>query len=124
MTDRQKDQLLGLLEQAKGLMEAEPTAQQVIVVKTAKDNVYHVSNQNVENGADEDGLLRQLRDGEDTQVQAVACMWKEGGALDVPSIRFRQLLLELDSRNGDALLPLQGENVLVARTLRETMPGK
>lgn len=124
MTDRQKDELLGLLEQAKGLVEAEPAAQQVIVVKTAKGNVYHVSNRDVEIGADEDGLLRQLRDGEDTQVQAVACMWKEGGALDVPSIRFRQLLLELDSRNGDALLPLQGENVLVARTLRETMPGK
>ena len=124
MTDRQKDQLFGLLEQAKGLMEAEPAAQQVIVVKTAKDNVYHVSNQDVENGADEDGLLRQLRDGEDTQVQAVVCMWQGGEALDVPSIRFRQLLLELDPRNGDALLPLQGENVLVARTLRETLPEK
>lgn len=124
MAGRQKDELLGLLEQARELAKVESTAQQVILVKTAKGNVYHVSNRDVERGADEDGLLRQLRDGEDPQVQAVACMWKEGGALDVPSIRFRQLLLELDSRNGDALLPLQGENVLVARTLRETMPGK
>ena len=122
MAGRQKDELLGLLEQARELAKVESTAQQVILVKTAKGNVYHVSNRDVERGADEDGLLRQLRDGEDTQVQAVACMWKEGGALDVPSIRFRQRLLELDSRNGDA--PLQGENVLVARTLRETMPGK
>ena len=124
MTNRPKDELLALLEQVKGLVEAEPAAQQVIVVKTAKGNVYHVSNRDVESGADEDGLLRQLRDGEHTQIQAVVCIWQEGGALDVPSIRFRQQLLELDPRNGDALLPLQGENVLVARTLRETMPGK
>ena len=79
MAGRQKDELLGLLEQARELAKVESTAQQVILVKTAKGNVYHVSNRDVERGADEDGLLRQLRDGEDTQVQAVACMWKEGG---------------------------------------------
>ena len=114
MAGRQKDELLGLLEQARELAKMESTAQQVILVKTAKGNVYHVSNRDVERG---------LRETEDSTVQAVVCLWQEGGVPDVPSLRFRRLLLELNPRNGDALLPLQGENTLKARALWETMPG-
>lgn len=123
MAGRQKDELLGLLEQARELAKMESTAQQVILVKTAKGNVYHMANQNAETPADEDRLLALLRETEDSTVQAVVCLWQEGGVPDVPSLRFRRLLLELDPRNGDALLPLQGENTLEPRTLWETMPG-
>ena len=120
MAGRQKDELLGLLEQARELAKMESTAQQVILVKTAKGNVYHMANQNA---ADEDRLLALLRETEDSTVQAVVCLCQEGGVPDVPSLRFRRLLLELNPRNGDALLPLQGENTLKARALWETMPG-
>ena len=75
MAGRQKDELLGLLEQARELAKVESTAQQVILVKTAKSNVYHMANQNAETPADEDRLLALLRETEDSTVQAVVCLW-------------------------------------------------
>lgn len=105
-----------LIAEAKALLAEAPGAQQVIVVRSAKGNIYHLANTCVETSADEDCYLDLLRDADDTAVAALVCMWKDG-TLDVPSMHFRKGLLALNPANAAAELPLQSLHCLTVKRL-------
>ena len=67
----------------------------VILTKTGA--IHTVINDDFEN------IIQTLRDTQDTAVQAVLAMWKDG-ALDLPSYAFRTALLELDHSNAQTEL--------------------
>lgn len=111
-----------LLEEAKRLVSEEPRAMQVILVHTAKGNVYHFANTCISEPEEEEAFLELLQEKDDTQILGLICMWNNF-QIDVPSMRFRKRLLEICSRNDETQILLQGEYVLAVRTLRSTMPA-
>lgn len=54
-------------------------------------------------------------------LSAVLCVWA-GGQLDVPSIRVRKGLMDLDPRNAEAAVFLVGECGINARRLMDCFP--
>lgn len=120
-----KNEFYCLLEEAKGLLAEENVGKdgQMIILKTAKSNKYHFVNYFLNGPEDEERFLQMLRNRDDTQVQYLVCMWY-GYQLDVPSMHFRQGLIGICPRNENAIMVLQGENVLHARTIAQTMPPK
>lgn len=122
MTEELSRELSILLEEGKRRLEENPEAEQVIVVKTAKGQVCHFANRAVTAGdrRDEDAFLAELAHGGETELRALVCLW-QGQALDVPSFHFRSRLLELCPNNKDAVVLLQGEDVLLAKKLEVLM---
>lgn len=99
-----------LLEIGYDLLATSGTAQQVIVLQTEKGNTYS----GISIGEDrrdrtpEDALLKALQDAGDTHVLHLVCVWYTK-QIDLPSMRFRKALLEMDSRNGETqILVLTG----------------
>lgn len=112
-----------LLEEAKQWIKAEPTAQQVIAVKTAKGNAYHFANRCVGEARDEERFLQMLCEKDDKAVRYLVCMWRNG-EIDVPSMYFRRRLIEICPQNTNALVLLQGMNAFTVREIRQLMPGE
>ena len=112
-----------LLEKAERQLRANPEADQVIVLKTAKENLYCFANHGIMNGdtADEGRFVQMLRDTDDTEVRCLVAVWKNG-CVDLPSMHFRCALLELDPRNGEAAVLLRSENGYTMRTVGSAMP--
>lgn len=85
-------------------------AQQVIVLQTAKGNTYSGISigENMSDRTPEDALLKTVQDADDTHVLHLVCVWYTK-QIDLPSMRFRKALLEMDSRNGETqILVLTG----------------
>lgn len=120
--DVRKVELYALLEEAERQVQANPEAEQVIVVKTAKANMYHFANYDITSGsrADEDRFVELLREQDDTEVQYLVAMWNNGG-VDLPSHHFRSRLLEPSPKNGEAVMPLQGEEGYMMENIGVTM---
>lgn len=121
--DTRAKELCALLEEAERQVQANPEADQVIAVKTAKGNTYHFANHQVQAGsrADEDRFVELLREKDDVTVQYLVAMWNTCG-IDLPSMHFRRRLLELSPQNAEAVIPLQGEGGYLMRTIGSTMP--
>lgn len=123
--DNLENEFNRLLEEAERLIKEENVGKdgQLIILKTDKSNKYHFVNYFLNGPEDEERFLQMLRQRDDTQVQYLVCMWY-GYQLDVPSMRFRQGLIGICPQNENAIMVLQGENVLHARTIAQTMPPK
>ena len=76
---------------------------QVIVLLTEAGGEYGkvVVNALSEDKAEEKALLERLSEAKDTVVTRVLCMWQDGG-IDLPSMKFRKLLCELDPKNSES----------------------
>lgn len=120
--DGRKTELYALLEEARRQVRENPDAEQIIVVKTAKGNLYHFANYGVISGstADEVRFVALLREKEDTEILYLVAMWSSGG-VDLPSHHLRSRLLELSPKNGEAVMPLQGEKGYGMVTIGVTM---
>ena len=69
---------------------------------------------------DENELLNQLIANDDTCVQHVLCMWQNGD-VDLPSYRFRKMLLEANADTANAGIFVFTENGYAAVKLERTM---
>lgn len=89
-------------------------APQVTVLLTANDAVYVAVN-------DVDGTICEtLVKNQDTKVVCMLTVWKDGG-VDLSSHRFRVALVNMDERNADTAMILQGENGLHTKALGVTV---
>ena len=92
-------------------------APQVTVLLTANDAVYVAVN-------DVDGAICEtLKHENDTKVVRMLTMWKDGG-VDLSSHRFRVALVNMDERNTDTAIILQGENGLHTKALGVTIMNR
>lgn len=121
--DIRERELYAVLEEAEHRIQENPDADQVIVVKTSKANVYHFANYQVQAGNREDEIrfINLLREQDDKEILYLAAMWNNG-EVDLPSHHFRSLIMELSPRNGEAVMPLRGEVGYLVRTVGATMP--
>lgn len=111
-----------LWAEAKRLVELNPSADQVIVVKTEQSNVYHFINNPLSGDYEnEDRFVQMLLDQKDSVVKYIVCMWNNY-ALDIPSFHLRKLLLDANSRNGDTAMVMQGEEKIIVKDLKWSMP--
>ncbi len=120
-----------LIEETRKCMAEHPTAQQVILVKTAKGNIYTCVNNNyvIENDMimsvgdfkDETNFIQMLVDADDVEIKYIVGMWKNGG-IEVPSMHFRKAILDICPKNEDAICVGQGADKLVFKTIKERMP--
>lgn len=125
-----------LLEEADMLLENDTVNEQLVLVKTAKGNIYHTCNQ-ITSGYDEANdraFMDMLREKEDTEVRFLVALWNPRAvpllqpdlpyAPDIPGWCLRKGLVELDSANEETLVLLLGEGVYHARTLKSLQPPK
>ena len=92
-------------------------APQVTVLLTSNDAVYVAVN-------DVDGAICEtLKHESDTKVVRMLTMWKDGG-VDLSSHRFRVALVNMDERNTDTAIILQGENGLHTKALGVTITNR
>ena len=96
---------------------------QIIALRASNGQTYIMENRNIMSGdnSDEDLFLRSLKAQGVTAVTHLVAVWCDGG-LDVPSMHFRQGLLELSPENAETLLLLQGEGHYAVWPLQRTMP--
>ena len=107
-----KENLMTLNETVDGL-----PAPQVTVLLTANNTIYVAVN-------DVDGIIcEKLVKNTDTKVVCMLTMWKNGG-VDLSSHRFRLALVNMDERNTDTAIILQGENGLHTKPLRATITNR
>ncbi len=105
-----KEELNALAETAKAKVAAFPAAEQVVVIKTAQDNVYAFANDVLSKGEeDERTFLKGLCDKGETELAYVVCVWKNGG-VEIPAMHFLKLILEADPKNAKTRLAVEGEN--------------
>lgn len=115
-----------LYQQAGELLEAHSTAEQGIAALTAKGTLCCVANHAVTAGntEGEDVFVKTLIESDDTRILRMVCAWREGLTLDVPSMRLRKALLELDPANRETELLLRIGSECCVRTMEMTMPSK
>ena len=90
-------------------------APQVTVLLTTKNHIYVIEN-------DDLSVLAMLKAQNDTQIDKILTIWKDGG-IDLPSYTVRNALLELNSANLDAEILLQIERGYRQVKLSVTMPA-
>ena len=93
--------------------EIQPNASQIIVTKTVKGAVYTFMN-DLSDTAEERFLSFQ---GE--TLAALLCIWTNR-QIDLPSIRIRKGLLQINPKNGNTAVFLQGEKT-IAKPLSQTI---
>ena len=100
-----------------------PAAEQIIIVKTTKDNIYFCVNYNIMQGnyEDEKQFFQMLVDVNDVEVKYIVCMWKNGG-VDIPSANFRKNLFAICPKNEEAIWVGLGEKGLIYKTLKDIHP--
>jgi len=142
MEKEEKKELLELMEEANVLIAQYTYAEQVIAVRTMKDNIYHFPNyilDSVEHNGNseklvvgstenEDKFIKMLLEKGDGELKHIVCMWNTGG-VDVPSMHFRKLLLEASPKNADAKFVVlmedgNGGTAYGVRTIGWSMPAK
>ena len=113
----------GMHEEARVLLAASPSAQQAVLVLTAKGGHYHCLSRDIMSGdtTEEIALVRAMAENQDTQVKCLVCMW-DTGCVDVPSRHLRDLLLRLHPENQEAYILLSGGDTLLIKPLKALLP--
>ena len=115
-----------LVQRAKELVLLNPSVDQVIIVKTEKSNIYHFTNRLYIDGMftgkseDKEKFVEMLSDKKDQVIIYIVCMWN-CCSIDVPSMNFRELLLEASEKNAEAMLVLQSVTELILTKMGMTM---
>lgn len=113
-----------LVGEAKNEIRLHPEAEQVVVVRTAKNRIRSFAFQTMEEIVQEDNVfVNQLVEQDDAEIKYIVCMWSNYG-LDVPAFSLIKSFLAASAKNEDAFMVLQGEYDFVSRTLKSSMPPK
>ncbi len=109
------EKMLGIAKNSLSLIGDKKPKEQVTVLFSDKNNCYIAVD-------DFDGLIcEELRANKDTKIVRLLTMWK-GEHIDLPSIKFRRALIELDEYNNDTDIILQGKENYIVKKLSVTMP--
>lgn len=123
-----------LLGEADRLLENDTVHGQLVLVKTAKGNIYHMFNGTPGryDPMRDVAFMDMLAAKDDAQVRWIAALWNPRVcellhpdipyALDVPGWCLRRGLLDLASGNENALVWLRGAGMYNARTLASIQP--
>ena len=110
--------LTTLIQEARNHISEHPSAEQVIVVKTAKGNIRFFANNVLDQKYEEEKeFVQKLVEEDDIELEYIVCMWDDFN-LDLPSMNFRKLLLEVNEENNNAKICL-GNGM---RTIQKCMP--
>ena len=89
-------------------------APQVTVLLSAKNHIYAAVN-------DTDGTLcEECSLNQDTTITKMLTMWK-GGKIDLPSIKFRKALVEMNDENNNTNVLLQWKEKYLIKRLSATL---
>jgi len=107
-----------LFEVAKSELDLNQTAQQVIVVRTAKKAVYSFVNNDIVSGntVEEQQFAKLLSGKEDTEITELVCMWNTS-VLDIPSLNLRNLLVKMNKENSKTKILLRGKDSYLVREM-------
>ena len=107
---------------AKKQIKGDPSAEQIVVVKSTKDNTYFCVNCDImkENYEDENQFLQMLADIGDIEAKYLVCMWKNGD-VDIPSANLRKGILAICPKNEETIWLGQGEKGLIYKTVKDTL---
>ena len=107
-----------LVEKAEKCILEYPTAEQVIVVKTAKSNVRFFANNVLgEKYEEEKMFIQKLIEEDDIIILSMVCMWNDS-SVDFPSMNFRKLLLKISEQNKYTKMYLSNG----VREIQQSMP--
>ncbi len=95
----------------------------VLLCEGGREYVAVIDDATTEYKFSEKQLLGKLEEDNCTTVNKIVCEWAQGG-LDVPSYDFRKMLCDLDGKNADTVMLLEGKDQLITKTVRQTMPPK
>lgn len=130
------DQFNELLKKADRILETDTVNEQLVLIKTAKGNIYHTF-QNAQTGYDpmlDIKFMDMLLEKNDAQVAYMIVLWNPKAetvklldtahpySLEVPGWCLRRGLLELAPSNKDAQILLFGVGGYNARTLDSIQP--
>jgi len=111
-----------LVGEAKALIRAHQEAEQVVVVRTAKNRIRSYVFQSMDEIIQEENpFVQKLIELDEGHIKDIVCMWSSYG-VDVPSFNLIKCLLEASSKNEAAQVILQGANDYVFRTIKSLMP--
>ena len=107
-----------LFEVAKSELDLNQTAQQVIVVRTAKSAVYSFLNNDIMAGntTDEEQFAELLSGKEDTEITELVCMWNTS-VLDISSRNLRNLLVKMNKENSKTKILLTGKDSYLVKEM-------
>ena len=109
---------------AKGLLSGVEKTQytQAIVLLSSKGKEYGavIGNAISKDKAEEEALLKRLKDACDTEVCYLLCMWEDGN-IDLPSIGFRKMLCEASAKNTETQIFVMTQNGAALKKLGSTM---
>ena len=132
MDEESKKRLYELVQMTGELVSRSLQAEQIIMVETTKSNVYHFENHLHVGGEfdtrflDEKRFVKMLKEKDDVELKYIVSMWNNGG-VEVPTMHFRELLLEASPKNADAIFVVLTEDgkggfALGVRTIGWSMP--
>ena len=108
-----------LIKEADKLLKSDPSAEQAVVVLTAKGSIFSFANHNVMSGSVEDEIAfaRALAENDDTEIRYMVCMWDDATP-DVPSCHLRNLLAELNPANQNIEILLKSSEGFLVKSLK------
>ena len=113
-----------LVGEAKSLIRTNKEAEQVVVVRTAKNRIRSFMFQTMEEIIQEENpFVQKLIELDDAHIKDIVCMW-HSYEVDVPSFNLIKCFVEASPKNEDAQVILQGANDYVFRTIKSLMPLK
>lgn len=113
-----------LVAEAKTLIRVHKDAEQVVVVRTAKNRIRsHVFHSMEEIIQEENPFVKELIELDEAHIKDIVCMWDSYG-VDVPACNLMKCLLEASPKNEAAQVILQGDYDYVFRTIKSLMPAK
>ena len=122
VTEEMKNAFDAIILEAEKQVKENSDVEMVIVVQSAKGNMYTGFLHEAKNGdADVDSLMQTLVDAEDVEIKYCVCMLHSEW-LEPPYYYLRKRLLEISSENEETIFSGQGENVIVLKSLKEMMP--
>lgn len=106
-----------LVEEAKKHLLDYPSAEQIVVVKTAKSNIrFFANNISDQRYEDEKKIVKELINEEDVVIHYIVCMWNDFN-VDLPSMNFRKLLLDISKQNMYAKMYLGSRTMEIHKSM-------
>lgn len=122
VTEEIKNAFNTLISEAQKQVKENTDVEMVIVLQSAKGNMYTGFIHEAKNGdADIDSLMQTLVDAEDVEIKYCVCMLYNEW-LEPPYYYLKKRLLEISPENEGSIFSGQGENVIVLKTLKDMMP--
>lgn len=113
-----------LVGEAKNEIRLHPDAEQVVVVRTAKNRIRSYVFQTMDEIVQEENpFVQKLIELDDAHIKDIVCMWNSFG-VDVPAFNLIKALLVASPENERAQVILEGANDYVFRTIKSLMPSK